>query len=135
MSFLERLFSGGTAAKRVDKEGRISALGVVDLIRERASRFQRQKGMVIVNQDGCRLRIELFDGISKCSWNYFNGELRLDRVGSTFHVNPTLEVILQVNEDLRLKKVLEQAFHENDIAVEMRSQYDCSVRISFEKGA
>jgi hypothetical protein len=133
MRFLNRLFGGGTAGEPADKEGRLSALKVVDLIREKASGFQRQKGMVLVNQDGCRLRIDLFDGISACSWNYFNGQLRLDRVGETFHLKPTLEVVLQINEDLRLKKVLEQAFRENGIIVQTRSQYDCSARIPFER--
>src|ERR1017187_9418223 len=120
MSFLNRLFSAESVREPVDKEGRVSVSKVVDLIRETASRFQRQKGMVLVNQDGRRLRIDFFDGISKCSWNYLDGQLEVDRVGATFHLDPPLEARLQTNEEHRLKKVLGKAFRENDITVQMR---------------
>lgn len=129
MSLWKRLFSRESAG---DAEGRVSAEAVADLIKKKVSGFQHSKGMVVVNQDGCVLTIHFFDGIAKCTWNYFNGQLSVDRVGDSFLEKPPTQVVLQVNQDLKFKATMERAFRGHDISVQMRNKYDCSVRISLE---
>ena len=78
---------------------RRTASVICDLIANGVTRFKDDRGMVLILQEGLRIRLFFFNGVPKCSWNYTNGALHLDRVGESVLERPPTELAL-AEEDL-----------------------------------
>jgi hypothetical protein len=75
MGFLNRIF-GRARKPESSEEGHIGAVQIGDIIADRAARFRGGRGMVLLLQEGLRIRAFFFDGVPRCSWNYTDNQLR-----------------------------------------------------------
>ena len=123
----------------------VGVLGVRDLIYERAAKFKAGRGMVLVLQEGRRVRLYFFNGNPKVSWSYTNGQLSLSREGQTVLDRSPVELVLKSGEEDHLAS-LQSWFSRCDSTVdplwkrdpgtwdyqlEKLHQFDLGIRISF----
>jgi hypothetical protein len=147
MGLWKRLF-GGNEPGGSSEEGRVGAREIGDLISERAARFRGGRGMVLILQEGLRVRVFFFNGVPRCSWNYTNEQLSLDRVVQIIQEGPPVEFALREREIASLAPALRTKFSRCETSVQplwhldpnawdyevMRSmhEHDVGIRISFE---
>lgn len=146
MGLWQRLF-GGSASAGSSEEGRVGAGEIGDLIAERAKHFRGGRGMVLVLQEGLRIRVYFFNGAPRCSWNYANEQLSLDRVAQTLQDGPPVEFALREREMASLASALRRRFGHCEVSVQalwhldpnawdyavMKSlhEHDVGIRLSF----
>ena len=131
----------------LDDPGDVSAREVAQAIQERAARFRGGRGMVVVIQDGFEVLLYYFDGISRYSWDWVEGQFSTDRLGRTFLELPPSQFTLRMDEEYELKSVLQETFRGHEMSVHPLHHVtkpgwdyaiqkaihgvDCAVRISF----
>ncbi len=128
-------------------ETQVGVREVGDLISERAARFKGGLGMVLILQEGRRVRLYFFNGNPKVSYSYTNEQLSLSSEGQRVLDKSPVEMVLKSGEDAKFALSLQAKFSKYDSTsgplwrldpsawdyqvMKLQHQYDFGIRISF----